>query len=135
VPAEKKKSILAAFDYKGARAFLEKKEKALQRENRKLFNRATLDVNKMIDLTIKKYNPKRIYQWGSLLHPEEFDKLSDIDIAVEGLKSAKKFFDLYGDLERLTRFSLDLVEIEKMDPIYANSIRDYGKLVYERKKK
>jgi predicted nucleotidyltransferase len=87
----------------------------------------------MIQLIIDRYRPKRIYQWGSLLHPEEFNDLSDIDIAVEGLKSAKIFFDLFGAIEELTKFPVDLVEIEKIDPIHAESIRKNGKLVYERK--
>jgi predicted nucleotidyltransferase len=69
------------------------------------------------------------------LHPEEFNDLSDIDIAVEGIKSAKKFFNLFGAIEKLTKFPVDLVEIEKIDPLHAESIRKYGKLVYERKRK
>jgi hypothetical protein len=32
-------------------------------------------------MLIKAYHPVRIYQWGSLLRPERFQEISDIDIA------------------------------------------------------
>jgi hypothetical protein len=33
---------------------------------------------------------------------------------------------------KLTRFSLDIVQIEKIEPEFADSIRQSGKVVYER---
>jgi|WetSurMetagenome_2_1015567.scaffolds.fasta_scaffold173139_2 hypothetical protein len=32
----------------------------------------------------------------------------------------------------LTRFKLDIVQIEKMEPEFADAVRESGKLVYER---
>ncbi len=85
-------------------------------------------------MIIKKYNPKRIYQWGSLLHPEQFSEISDIDIAVEGIGSAETFFKLFGEADAMTKAPLDLVELEKVEPVHRESIIRKGRLIYERKK-
>ena len=137
----KKKRLIAkendsqvGFDYNKARSFLIEKEEARIKFNHKLYNKACADFNHIVAMLIKKYNPKRIYQWGSLLNKEDFSAISDVDIAVEGVKSAEEFFQMYGDAEELTQFPLDLIEIEKIDPLHAETIKKYGKLVYERTK-
>jgi predicted nucleotidyltransferase len=79
-----------------------------------------------------KYRPVRIYQWGSLLHPERFDENSDIDLATEGITDAETFFNLLGEAMALTGFSLDIVQIEKIEPEFADAIRHSGKVIYER---
>ena len=83
-------------------------------------------------MAIEKYNPRRIYVWGSLLRPESFDENSDIDIAVEKVGSAEKFFALAGDALNLAEFPLNLVELDKIDPLDRQTIITKGKLVYER---
>ena len=80
-----------------------------------------------------KYNPRRIYQWGSLLNEKYFSEISDIDIAVEGIRSVEQYFQMVGEAAKLTDFPLDLVDIEKIDCVHAESIRKRGRLVYERK--
>ena len=81
---------------------------------------------------IKRYNPVKIYQWGSLLKADGFDMNSDIDIAVEGINSTENFFELYGEALSMTNFPIDIVEMEKIDPIHAESIKKHGKVVYEK---
>jgi predicted nucleotidyltransferase len=41
------------------------------------------------------------------ISPEQgdFDEMSDIDIALEGVPSAKDFFKLYGEIDKMTEFS------------------------------
>lgn len=85
-------------------------------------------------MIIKKYNPKRIWQWGSLLDQFFFSNISDIDIAVEGIKDWKTFSAMLGDAWEMTDFYLDLVTIEDVIPIYRKHIKKNGRLVYERKK-
>lgn len=41
------------------------------------------------------------------------------------------YFRILADAERMTRFSLDIVEIEHVEPAYAEGIRKRGVVVYE----
>lgn len=107
--------------------YANRKMRAMER-----FNAASLDAGVIVQAILSKYKPQRIYQWGSLLHPERFNENSDIDLAVEGITDAETFFSLLGDAMKLTRFSLDIVQIEKIEVEFALSIRQSGKVVYER---
>jgi hypothetical protein len=51
---------------------------------------------------------------------------------VEGILDPAEFFALYGDADRLTRFSLDLVALERIEPEFADLIRQKGIVVYDR---
>lgn len=97
------------------------------------FTAATRDAEAVIRMIIERYNPTRIYQWGSLLDRSRFEDYSDIDIAVMGLGPAEVFFALCRDAEKMTAFPLDIVEMEKIEPVYADSIVQKGRLRYERK--
>lgn len=123
---------MSNFDYKKARQFLEKKDRDRQQFLNMRFDQAWHDFEKIIKFIIEKYNPKRIYQWGSLLHRENFTDRSDIDIALEGITSAEQMFELYGDIMKMTQFSIDLIQIEKIEPEFAELIKMKGKIVYER---
>lgn len=93
---------------------------------------AVCDAKRIIDRIASEYHPVRIYQWGSLLHPSKFTEHSDIDIAIEGITDAETYFKLLGDAMEMTEFKLDLVQLEKIEPEFVESIRQNGKIVYER---
>ena len=112
------------------RSFLILRERILESERKAKLKEAQRDFQRIADMIVNKYQPKRLYQWGSLLHDENFRDYSDIDIAVEGIVKAETYFEMYGEAERMTRFPLDLVEMEKIHPLYADSIRRIGRLVY-----
>jgi len=112
--------------------FLHKKWQQEQAINLRLWEKANHDVEIIVAMLIQKYNPRRIYQWGSVLYPAEFGELSDIDLAVEGIGEAKRFFALYGEAMALTDFSLDLVEMEKIEPEFAELIKLKGRVIHER---
>jgi predicted nucleotidyltransferase len=120
------------FDIQKAREFVKKKEEKIREENHRRFIKACRDFNAILSMLISKYNPRHIYQWGSLLSEKKFSDIADIDIAVEGIESAEEYFRMIGDASELTDFPLDLVQIEKIDPVHAESIKKKGKLVYER---
>ena len=105
------------------------KEKRRELENTKLWEVAALDAKKILNLCVCA-NPARVYQWGSVLHPEQFREWSDIDFALEGLPTPESLFRLQEACERTTRFPVHLVEIERLEPEYAESIRENGRLVY-----
>ncbi len=115
------------------RRFLEKKRQRREENRRKLYRAARADFQKIIDMIIRKYQPKRIYHWGSLLNERHFTELSDIDIALEGITAPEDFFALLGDAEELTSFPLHIVQLEKIHPLHAQSIKKRGKLIYESK--
>jgi predicted nucleotidyltransferase len=121
------------FNYDAAAENLRKRFEKRRRQRLVLHEKADRDCMAIITMIIKEFNPLRIYQWGSLLHPEQFDENSDIDIAVEGVESAEAWVALTGKAMDMTSFSLDIVALENVNPLDRGSIVNKGKLVYERK--
>jgi predicted nucleotidyltransferase len=127
-----RRSGLPMIDISKARKNITMRYEAELQRNCQLFYDATRDCATIVRLLEQKYHPYKIYQWGSLLNPARFNEHSDIDLAIEGITNAEIFFSLLGDAMKLTRFSLDIVQIEKIEPEFADSIRQSGKVVYER---
>ncbi len=109
---------------------LDQERRGARRDDR-LQRTAQADAKAIIAMIVREFSPRRIYQWGSLLRPGAFKPYSDIDIAVEGVIDPERFFALLGRAQALTRFPLDVVQIEKIAPEYADDIRGHGRLVYE----
>lgn len=77
------KNKVSKFNLEKSKEFVINKQKLIADEKRSLFKKAWEDFDKIVDMLINEYNPKRIYQWGSLLEEKHFSKISDIDIAEE----------------------------------------------------
>jgi predicted nucleotidyltransferase len=120
------------IDLDAVRSYLKNKEESRSRSLDEKFLQACSDFKRISGMIIERFDPLRIYQWGSLLHREKFSEISDIDIAVEGLNSPEDFFLLLGDALSMTKFSLDIVEIEKVGADNGEYIREYGRIIYER---
>ena len=116
-----------------ARQRLRDRALARARQCEAMQRQAVLDTRAIVRMIVEEYELVRIYQWGSVLRPGEFREYSDIDIAVEGVTDARAFFRMLGDAQAMTRFPLDLVQIEKIEPEYAEEIRQHGEIVYERR--
>lgn len=114
------------------RAFFQEKHAARQKRLDASYARALVDFNHIISFIIEKYDPKRIWQWGSLLQRKHFSEISDIDIAVEGLVSFETYAAMWAEVSAMTSFQVDLVEMERIGEENANHIRTFGRLVYER---
>ena len=110
---------------------LYRREEIKRQARLKRFDAATSDFAIIVQMIINRYSPKKIVQWGSLLHSEQFDENSDIDIAVEGILDAARYFALLGDAMEMTRFPLDIVQLEKIEPEFAELILLKGKIIYE----
>jgi predicted nucleotidyltransferase len=91
------------------------------------------DFNAIKQMIAEHYCPKRIYQWGSLLDRSLFREYSDIDIAVEGVDDPERFSQMFGEAEKLTKFPLDLLDINKIATEFSDIIKVKGRLVYERR--
>lgn len=122
----------AEFDVAAAAETYLAREKAREERRRRLHGRASEDCARIVAMAIRDFRPLRIWQWGSLLQPVDFDENSDIDIAVEGLGDARRFLDLLGRAIDMTDFPVDLVEWEKLDRDGRESILRRAKVVYER---
>ena len=115
------------------RAFLAEKEERRKAQLDRRFARAVKDARAIIAAIAEQVNPRRIYQWGSLLDRARFSEISDIDIAVEGLRGPEEFFLALGIAMEGTSLPVDLVELEKVPPAIARRIRERGALVHERR--
>ncbi|WP_291321171.1 hypothetical protein [Desulfonatronospira sp.] len=120
------------IDVKSARISLERKAESNRQRRIALAAEAEADAQAIISMLITKYAPKRIYRWGSLLNPERFHEWSDIDLALEGLTDPMEGLHALDDACRLTRFPVDLVELERIHPEHAKTIRQQGIMIYER---
>ena len=123
----------SADDINKAREGLKRRRARRTADCLALHERACKDFESIVKMIIERFNPEKIYQWGSLLRPERFREYSDIDIAVEGIVLPEVFFDMLGKAQAMTEFSVDMVQIEKIEPEFAGSIRTQGRIVYERK--
>jgi predicted nucleotidyltransferase len=123
------------IDINRARENLIASQERQRKENQRRFELATQEAGKIIEMIIDKYAPQKIVQWGSLLNGDLFTGISDIDIAVEGIDSVETFFELLKDAETLTRFPLDIIQLEKIDPLHRETVLTHGKVVYEHDKR
>ena len=115
------------------RRYFEQKDARRARALDARFAEATADASAIIAMIAEDFNPVRIWQWGSLLDRSRFSGISDIDIAVEGFPGdAAAWFRLLGKAEGLSRFDLDILQLEKIEPLHAASIRREGRIAYER---
>jgi len=119
------------IDMDKVRDFLSHKEDLRRAAVDLRFEKAKNDFNRIIDRIIALHKPRRIYQWGSLLDRSRFSEISDIDIALEGIDGPERSFALLADIEGLTDFPLDIVELERIGEENARWIRETGVLVYD----
>ena len=124
--------MTAAFDYAAARRRLQAHAAAREQDLAARLAQARQEAAAIIAMIVSTYEPTRIWQWGSLVHGRGFSEVSDLDIAVEGVTEPQRFFAMFADAERLTTRSLDLVQMETIEPLHAESIRRKGRLVYDR---
>ncbi len=103
---------------------IEKKNKIIKENYRKKKLKETIAILKeyFSDKDIKK-----LYIFGSIVKAYMFDKNSDIDIAVEGMKP-DEYYKIFGDLEILLKNEkIDLMELETCS--FKDLIIKYGKKI------
>lgn len=120
-------------DLDRVRAFLADREERRRERLDKRFAQATRDARAIVSEIAAQVNPRRIYQWGSLLDRKRFSEISDLDIAVEGLNGPAEFFQVLGIAMNATMLPVDVVELEKLPADVAQRVRARGALVHERR--
>lgn len=123
--------LIDKFNYSAAKRYLQRKEEQIADQRLQLWQQAEEDANRIIKMIVDKYKPQRIIQWGSVLNSKYFSEISDIDLAIAGVDSVK-FLQILADAEEMTRFSLDLVRWENLDPCFQSIILMKGKILHER---
>ena len=119
-------------DLDQVRAFLADREQRRRARIDERYAQATRDVRTIVSEIAAQVNPRRIYQWGSLLDRRRFSEISDLDIAVEGLNGPAEYFQVLGIAMNATSLPIDIVELEKVPADIAEHIRKRGVLVHER---
>lgn len=120
------------FDINKAKANLRRCEEERRAANIERWRQAKVDCANIVTMIIERYNPTRLVQWGSLLDQEKFNERSDIDLALEGILDAETYFALLGDAMNMTTFRVDIVQLEKIEPEFADLIHSKGVVIYER---
>lgn len=120
------------IDIAACRKTLILRAEARRAECRRRWEQAQKDAAALIGHIARAYQPDRIWVWGSLLKPERFGPRSDIDLALEGRFEAEVWFRLLGEAMERTSFSLDIVDLGRIEPEFSAIIRMKGKVVYER---
>ena len=119
-------------DLDQVRAFLAERERRRRARIDERYAQATRDAGAIVSEIAAQVNPRRIYQWGSLLERKRFSEISDLDLAVEGLNGPAEFFQVLGIAMNGTALPVDVVELEKVPADIAERIRKRGMLVHER---
>ena len=122
----------STLDIDRVREFVTQKREKRKRLLDERFSQATVDFASIVSRIISEINPLRIYQWGSLLDRSRFSEISDIDIALEGIKNVEQYFRALGIADECTALPVDVVELERLPINIANRIRATGRKVYER---
>lgn len=104
------------------------KQEALWATERK--RKALAAAERMISVLLEEYKVREVYLFGSLIIPEKsFTSNSDIDLAVSGL-SVKEYFKVWRELESMSEFRIDLIDIDRCAENFRQIILMEGK-VYE----
>jgi predicted nucleotidyltransferase len=121
-----------SFDVKASREHLAARL-AAQWEQAEARRRAALAL---VRAAIRQAGPgfaavRRVYLFGSVLSPGQFRPDSDIDVGVEGELSAADFFGLWRAIEEdAPGWEIDLVELDRARPQFAERVRSAGELIY-----
>ena len=120
------------IDLDQAREFQREKERRRRARIDVRFEQASREASVIVAAIAEQVSPRRICQWGSLLDRSRFSEISDIDIAVEGLRGPGEFFRTLGIAMEGTALPIDVIELEKVPEEIAERIRTRGVLVHER---
>jgi predicted nucleotidyltransferase len=92
---------------------------------------AQADVQSAVAILLRDPEVRRIRLFGSLAKGREPDFRSDLDLAVEGLSSAR-YLSVWAALDQALRLSPDLVRWEEANDTLRAEIERWGIILYER---
>lgn len=92
-------------------------------------NRALKEAKNACLLLAKKYGVKKVVLFGSLVIGK-YKRGSDIDLAVEGLKT-ESYIEALVEVERFTGMTFDIKLMEECKGFLRERITKEGKILYE----
>ena len=101
-----------------------------KKETDKLFLKLKRKVRKVAARLGFEYNLRKIYLFGSLTDRNSFHLESDIDIAIDGLKS-RDYLNLWGDFEKCLQHRFDLVNMNNVGKRFIEYILEEGEIIYD----
>ncbi len=126
--------LYPGFNIQAARENWRKRVDERNRRCRELWEKANAEADRAVALIIERYEPRRVIQWGSVLRPERFTEISDIDIAVEGITDPETLSRLETDVLAIVSFPLHLIPFEQVILVYQQDILSRGRVIYDRTK-
>lgn len=100
-----------------------------RQQSRQASRQARSDLERISRALRDHYGAQQIILFGSLVS-DRFTPNSDIDLAVAGLAAAD-FFTAYAEVNRLSRFKVDLKPLESLYPHFYQRILTQGEVIYE----
>jgi predicted nucleotidyltransferase len=110
-------------------AYWKQQQAKRQRKNRELSRAARRDVEQITRFLADSYGATQVILFGSLVKGR-FATDSGIDLAVAGLPP-DEFFTIYAEVNRLTRFRVDLKPLESLHPHFRRRVLTQGEIIYE----
>lgn len=120
------------FDSQAARQNFRRRIEERRQARLERWRQARAEAERAVSFIVETYHPRRVVQWGSVLRPELFTEVSDIDIAVEGVDDPERFSHMERDLLEMVSFPLDLIPLDRIHPEFRRDILETGRVVYER---
>lgn len=107
-----------------------KRQQAIRRrQNQRLAQAARRDLDRIVQTLRESYGVQQVILFGSLAKGQ-FTAESDIDLAVAGLAPAD-FFTAYAEVNRLSRFKVDLKPLGSLHPHFRQRVLTQGEVIYE----
>jgi len=109
--------------------YLHKCKEAEKKQNLLRQKEALKVANSIIVMLKKKYRPKEVYIFGSILTPQFFSQRSDIDIAISGIDNSL-YWKALSDSNLLAKdFKLDMVDLADCRASIKKTILERGKKI------
>ncbi|MFP4329105.1 MAG: hypothetical protein ACOC45_02520 [Alkalispirochaetaceae bacterium] len=118
-----------SFDRVHERERERRRREAQDAAQKRLVSKAQRIANQVIKHILTDYEPKEIYQAGSLVDSARFTEISDIDIAVRGL-SPEEIEEIEEWAEEKSSFPVDLIDLDRAEDVHVTSVESEGRRVY-----
>lgn len=109
--------------------FLTAREEQRRDATAELLARARQDFARIVALIVERYQPREVWQWGSLLYPQTFGKDSDIDIGLLGV-AVQDHMAIQRETEGTAYLPLHIARVGKMGPRTRDLIYSWGRRVF-----